>query len=132
MIEKIFNLVILTGVCSFQILKYRTGIISLTLEFHFNVRSGSRRLDLMVFQWMKRKGLSAWHNPLLPAAYRRWPLLAGVSAGLWVLVLVYLARMILNLVRGNGTIALFSFLWSLVCFFLWSMLYNWAIKKTVD
>jgi len=111
---------------------YRTGIISLTLEFYFNVRSGSRRLDLMVFQWMKRKGLSAWHNPLLPAAYRRWPLLAGVSAGLWVLVLIYLARMILNLVRGNGTIALFSFLWSLVCFFLWSMLYSWAIKKTVD
>lgn len=86
----------------------------------------------MVFQWMKHKRSSAGHNPLLPAAYRRWPLLAGVSAGLWVLVLVYLARMILNLVWGNGTIAFFSFLWSLVCFFLWSMLHGWAIRKTVD
>jgi len=86
----------------------------------------------MAFQWMKRKGKSSWHNPLLPAAYRRWPLLAGVSAGLWVLVVAYLVRMIFNIVRGNGTIAFFSFLWSVVCLFLWSLLHNWAIKKTAD
>ncbi len=86
----------------------------------------------MAFQWMRRKSLRAWNNPLLPAAYRRWPLLAGVSAGLWVLVLIYLARMILNLVRGNGTIALFSFFWSLVCLFLWGLLHGWATRKTAD
>jgi len=86
----------------------------------------------VAFEWTKRENRRSWHNPLLPAAYRRWPLLAGVSAGFWVLVLAYLIRMIFNIVQGNGTIALFSFLWSMVCFLLWGLLHNWAIKKTAD
>ena len=86
----------------------------------------------MVFLRIKQKSKGLRHNPLLPAAYRRWPLLAGVSAGLWVLVLVYLVRMILNIVQGNSTIAFFSFLWSVVCLFLWGVLHGWAVKKTAD
>ena len=81
---------------------------------------------------MKRKGFRTVHNPLLPAAYRRWPLLAGVSAGLWFLVLVYLVRMVLNLIQGNGTIALLSLVWSMVCLLLWSLMHGWAMKKTAD
>ena len=47
---------------------------------------------------------------LLPGAYRRWPLLAGVAAGLWVLVVFYLGRMLVTLWQGHGKAAAFSLL----------------------
>lgn len=65
----------------------------------------------------------------LPAAYRRWPLLAGVAAGLWFMVLLYLVRMALSLFRGDSQTAAFSLLWSAVSFVLWSLLHNWARKR---
>jgi hypothetical protein len=68
----------------------------------------------------------------LPGAFKRWPLLAGVAAGLWVMVLAYLIRMILSLISGEVTTALFSLLWSVVCFFLWSLLYRWARRHQAD
>ncbi|OGG00327.1 MAG: hypothetical protein A3F83_08100 [Candidatus Glassbacteria bacterium RIFCSPLOWO2_12_FULL_58_11] len=71
-------------------------------------------------------------NPLLPKAYRRWPLLSGISAGLWLLVLVYLVRMILSLIRGDQSTAFYSLLWSLVCLILWTLLFQWARHKPVD
>ncbi|MBN2290463.1 MAG: hypothetical protein JXQ83_14105 [Candidatus Glassbacteria bacterium] len=66
---------------------------------------------------------------VLPAAYRRWPLLAGVAAGLWVLVLFYLGRMLVTLWQGHGKAAAFSLLWSLVCLALWSLLHRWARNR---
>jgi len=69
---------------------------------------------------------------VLPQAYRRWPLLAGVAAGLWVLVIVYLGRMLLNLVQGDGKTASYSLLWSVVCLGLWRLLHNWARKQPVE
>ena len=68
----------------------------------------------------------------LPGAYRRWPLLAGVSAGLWVMVLAYLVRMMLSILSGQSGTALFSLLWSAVCFLLWSLLHRWARKHRRD
>lgn len=65
----------------------------------------------------------------LPGAYKRWPLLAGVAAGLWVMVLAYLVRMVLGIVSGHGGTAAFSLLWSAVCFVLWSLLHRWARSK---
>ncbi|MBW7996373.1 MAG: hypothetical protein FVQ81_07380 [Candidatus Glassbacteria bacterium] len=64
----------------------------------------------------------------LPGAYRRWPLLAGVAAGLWVCVIAYLGRLVLSLIHGHGETALFSLLWSALCFVLWGLLHNWARK----
>ena len=64
----------------------------------------------------------------LPAAYRRWPWLAGVAVGLWFMVLVYLARVVLSLVRGDSQTAAFSLLWSALCFVFWTLLHNWARK----
>ena len=65
----------------------------------------------------------------LPGAYKRWPLLAGVAAGLWVMVLAYLIRMALGIVSGHSGTAAFSLLWSAVCFVLWSLLHRWALGK---
>ena len=65
----------------------------------------------------------------LPEAYRRWPLLAGVAAGLWFMVLVYIVRLVLNLIRGDSQTAAFSFLWSVVCLILWTLLHNWARRR---
>ncbi len=65
----------------------------------------------------------------LPGAYKRWPLLAGVAAGLWVMVLAYLVRMVLSMVSGQSDTALFSLLWSAVCFVLWNLLHRWARNK---
>lgn len=62
----------------------------------------------------------------LPGAYRQWPLLAGVAAGLWVMVFAYLGRMVLSLIQGNVRTALYSLLWSAVCFVLGNLLHNWA------
>lgn len=70
------------------------------------------------------------HNPLLPVKYRRYPLLAGVAAGLWVLVFFYLARMIINLIQGDRQVAAFSILWSGVCFILWTILHKWAQQRS--
>ena len=64
----------------------------------------------------------------LPGAYKRWPLLAGVAAGLWVMVLAYLVRMIFSMLRGDSYTAWFSLLWSIVCFALWNLLHRWARK----
>ena len=69
---------------------------------------------------------------LLPGAYRRWPLLAGVAAGLWVLVVFYLGRMLVTLWQGHGKAAAFSLLWSLVCLVLWSLLHQWARTRHQD
>ncbi len=68
----------------------------------------------------------------LPGAYKRWPLLAGVAAGLWVMVLAYLVRMVLSLISGETVTALFSLLWSSVCFILWNLLYRWARKHQAN
>lgn len=64
----------------------------------------------------------------LPRAYKRWPILAGVAAGLWVMVLAYLVRLVYSLVTGNPDTAAFSLLWSVVCLVLWTLLHNWAKK----
>jgi len=72
------------------------------------------------------------HKTLLPEAYRRWPLLAGVAAGLWVLVLFYLVRMLISLFQGYGKAAAFSLLWGLVCLALWSTLHWWAQGRHYD
>ena len=81
---------------------------------------------------MKRKDNRTSLNSLLPKAYRRWPLLAGVSAGLWLLVMAYLVRMILSLLRGDQSTAFYSLLWSLVCLILWNLLSQWARHKPFD
>lgn len=65
----------------------------------------------------------------LPGAYKRWPLLAGIAAGLWILVLSYLVRMILSLVSGESATAVYSLLWSAVCYFLLNLLHRWARKR---
>ena len=69
---------------------------------------------------------------LLPETYRRWPLLAGVAAGLWVLVIFYLGRMLITLMRGYPKAAAFSLLWSIVCLALWSILHQWARTRRTD
>ena len=72
------------------------------------------------------------YKALLPEAYRRWPLLAGVAAGLWILVLYYLGRMLVTLFQGHGKAAAFSLLWCIVCLALWSMLHQWARTRRTD
>lgn len=67
---------------------------------------------------------------LLPQAYQRWPALAGVAAGLWLLVLMYLGRMLYYLVQGERKVAGFSLLWCVICYLLWRLLNNWARKRT--
>lgn len=68
----------------------------------------------------------------MPEAYRKWPLLAGVAAGLWVLVVFYLGRMLITLWQGHGKAAVFSLLWSMVCLALWSLLHKWARAQRSD
>jgi len=68
----------------------------------------------------------------LPGAYRRWPWLAGVAAGLWILVVYYLLRLVYSFIQGNRRTALFSLLWSAICFILWNTLHNWARRQRSD
>ncbi|HUU28554.1 MAG TPA: hypothetical protein VM123_12155 [archaeon] len=79
---------------------------------------------------MKWQDKRSRRESLLPEAYRRWPLLSGVAAGLWFLVLLYLVRMILKLFQGDRTTAFFSLLWSMVCLVLWTLLHYWAKGTT--
>ena len=68
----------------------------------------------------------------LTRTYRRWPALAGVAAGLWVLVIMYFGRMLVYLIRGDHRVAGLSLVWSIVCLLLWRLLHAWAMHRPAD
>jgi len=68
----------------------------------------------------------------LPGAYKKWPPLAGVAAGLWVMVLAYLVRMVFSTLRGDSYTAIFSLLWSVVCLVLFTLLHRWARRQRTE
>jgi len=67
----------------------------------------------------------------LPRGFHRWPVLAGVSAGLWLLVLFYLGRAVFYFFQEDHRLAWFSVMWSIICLGLGQILYIWA-KNTPD
>ncbi|MEA2063973.1 MAG: hypothetical protein U9P14_09775 [Gemmatimonadota bacterium] len=78
---------------------------------------------------MPRTNKRSYRTILLPPAYRRWPVLGGVAAGLWLLVLFYIVRMLVFLWQGNGKTAVFSLAWSILCLLLWTLLHRWAQRR---
>jgi hypothetical protein len=68
----------------------------------------------------------------LPGAYRRWPVLAGVAAGFWILFLIYLGRSAYCYFRHDHYLAGLSLVWSIICLGLGQILHAWARNSPVD
>lgn len=80
----------------------------------------------------ERTGMRQFDLNKLPGAYRRWPVLAGVAAGFWILFIIYLGRSAYYFFRHDSYLAGLSLVWSILCLGLGQILHAWARNRPAD